>query len=888
MKKSSFYGYLFLNILITLTILLILAQQIGFIPFANKYGKSLLSVDLSQQYVDFFGLFKRAITQDPRLFIYSFQKGLGGEMVGLWAYYLMSPFNFIFLFFENNQFDLAVSYLILLKYLALASSFYYFAVKKYQLPGLLSILFAQVYAFMGYTIVYYLNIMWLDGLILLPFIALGLDRLINKRQAILYVLSLSLAMIVHYYIAYMICLFLAIYAIFVIYEDRDPVEFRQRLKDYLCFIKYSLVSVGLAAFLLLPTFLSTLASKSSQGDGQAPLKLEWVTKFSLVDLFSKIFIGAHNHQQLSVGSANIFVGLTIVVMVILYFLVKNISRREKLLSLTIITFFLASFSIELLDKIWHLGQFPIWYNSRFSFTFSFFLLILSMRLSKKNLKLQFSTCQLLMPLLILSGLTVAYYYGTDYDYLSPDKLFYSLLVIVLVIGLFMITKLPKAWRYSLLLLLCAGELGLNAYLTLDATENYLQPSRYKDYTTLLETMVFDFKPVKNQFYRLHKTYQRTKNEALSAAYPGLNHFGSTLEAATTRLYGYLGLANTSNSASYNSGSLFLDDFFDIHYLLDITSNTGIATPTGGFNLYRMATDKDIQAYEKVLKKMRYLVYENPDALGLAIEVSSHILNTSFKKHQPIANQEKLLALIDYDGSGQAYFQKKDFTKQDFINLEVSNKGDGDYFSYQKLDKNRTASLALYFDNLSDNPYYFTLPSQLSNKNVSLQLNSRDFEFYSPADARQIMPAAFNQENKDLLLRVNLKKDQLKANPVRLYEFDLERYQNLISSKKKQTFTIESFKENHVSGKIDYQQKEGYLLFTLPYDSNWQIKVDGKKTKAIPVLNNTLMAIPMKHGQHRVSLFYFPQSLIWGAGISLVTLAYFIWELNHRKVSKLAS
>ncbi|WP_369395878.1 YfhO family protein [Lacticaseibacillus saniviri] len=82
-------------------------------PFGNS---SLLTVDLGQQYIDFYSYFRQTILGHPDQFLYSFNKALGGDMLGVFAYYLMSPFNFILLFFPKSMLDTGIVALTLLKY----------------------------------------------------------------------------------------------------------------------------------------------------------------------------------------------------------------------------------------------------------------------------------------------------------------------------------------------------------------------------------------------------------------------------------------------------------------------------------------------------------------------------------------------------------------------------------------------------------------------------------------------------------------------------------------------------------------------------------------------------------------------------------------------------
>src|SRR5699024_1973449 len=92
-----------------------LAIIFQFAPFGKD---TMLTVDLGQQYIDFFSMYKETLTHSPEMLLYSFEKAIGGEMIGLWAYYLLSPFNLIFLLFNESNFEIAVTLITYLKLLA--------------------------------------------------------------------------------------------------------------------------------------------------------------------------------------------------------------------------------------------------------------------------------------------------------------------------------------------------------------------------------------------------------------------------------------------------------------------------------------------------------------------------------------------------------------------------------------------------------------------------------------------------------------------------------------------------------------------------------------------------------------------------------------------------
>ena len=104
-------------------------------------------------------------------------------MIGVWAYYLMSPFNLILLLFDEQHLAAAVTLLTYLKLAGASLTFFYFARKKYHTNTVIGSLFANAYALMSYTFTYMLNIMWFDVLVFLPLIALGLDRIMTQRRS---------------------------------------------------------------------------------------------------------------------------------------------------------------------------------------------------------------------------------------------------------------------------------------------------------------------------------------------------------------------------------------------------------------------------------------------------------------------------------------------------------------------------------------------------------------------------------------------------------------------------------------------------------------------------------------------------------------------------------
>lgn len=181
-KRLLFVGSFFLPFLL----LLFLWTLLGLAPFGNN---NLLVSDLGTQYMPFLSTFK-TFFQGSSFSLYSFSDALGGSILPLSAYYLLSPFNLLVLLFSYEQLPIAILLIITLKISSMGSALFYYLDKTYSRVSLGTLLFSTAYSLCGFVTVYCLNFMWLDALILLPLIVLGLQRLWDKKT-IGFIVSLS-------------------------------------------------------------------------------------------------------------------------------------------------------------------------------------------------------------------------------------------------------------------------------------------------------------------------------------------------------------------------------------------------------------------------------------------------------------------------------------------------------------------------------------------------------------------------------------------------------------------------------------------------------------------------------------------------------------------------
>ncbi|MBQ4164934.1 MAG: YfhO family protein, partial [Oscillospiraceae bacterium] len=155
-------------------------------PFGER---SVLSLDLNAQYVYYYDYMYDVFAGEESLF-YSWSRNLSGEFMGIIGYYLASPFNLLVWIWDRAWITEGLLTMMLAKAgscgLAMA-----FLLKKHRgYSDVTTITFSVMYALCGFFVVQTMDPMWLDGLIALPLVVMGIERLCDKRRFKLYVLSL--------------------------------------------------------------------------------------------------------------------------------------------------------------------------------------------------------------------------------------------------------------------------------------------------------------------------------------------------------------------------------------------------------------------------------------------------------------------------------------------------------------------------------------------------------------------------------------------------------------------------------------------------------------------------------------------------------------------------
>lgn len=921
------YGYLTLCMLIPAVLIYLIYLARGHHPFGDG---SVLVLDLNGQYVWFFEALRNFVRGDADL-LYSFARQLGGEFLGIYAYYLASPLSFLVALFPKERMLEALTALFMVKGALCGLTFGIYMHKTTKKPNRMAIIiFAASYALCSYAIIQQHNTMWIDAVMWLPMITLGIENIIKHGKFKLYVVSLAIAVFSNYYIGYMLCIYCAIY--FFVYYFANAEKFRNNpMRERLHFVRsifrivaYSALALGIAAFIILGAYYSLNFGKTTFSDPFA--SSTWKSfglKFDLMDFLYKLLPGSYDTVRPE-GLPFVYCGLLTLLLIPSYFLSKKYSMREKIFAVVLLLALFASFSFNLFDLAWHGFQKPNWLNYRYSFMFSFYLCVLACRamadFENLSLPVTMGTGGLIA---LFCALMQKHESGT---YIKPDDLgciYLSLVMIFAYLAVLAIMKKDTKKRTASFALVCVvvielfanGLLGIVGLVKDVGCSTY---SRYNDYLKGVRPIVETVQGEDDSFYRMEKTFYRSNNDNMALMMRGLSGSTSTLNKETIRFLNSMGYASKAHWTKYLGNTPVTDSLLGIKYLISDNEMYGtyyeeFATDTAG----------------------KYTAYLNPYALSLAFGVSDNLLDfelgfieeTETEKKDDNKTDEKkegegikstinsLKSLInewldieennasvyvdDYENPfdrinamlaamlGEeepipvfvpvySSIEMNDVTKQTYAQNETGYK--------PKTEGSKKAGITMKTNALPESAeIFFYAPTDYPREvGLSLTVNGEkavDKGTFNGNDTSRIISLGMQEKDSKLSLKLTLKgKDYyIKGGADCFWYVDMTVFEDVMNRLGQNQFKIEEYTEHSFEGTYTASRANELVLTTIAYDNGWQVWVDGERVE-IEKAVGALIAFHVggEAGQeHDIRIVYSPKIFTFGIIISVVSILLFI-------------
>ena len=927
MKKLKFkenYIYIF-SFIVPIMLMVVIYALIGIYPVGDK---TIVNSDMYLQYVGFLGHIKDVLKGEANLF-YSFSKSLGGNTVGLFAYYMSSPLNLIIGLFPKAYIAETIVVITLIKIGLSSLTFTIYLIQSFKKKDINVIMFSLCYSFMAYNINFQLNIMWLDGVVLLPLVTLGIDKLINEKKYKLYVISLFIAIVSNYYIGYMICIFSGLYFIYKLILNN-----KVKLIKLGSFIGASILSVALSAFILIPTVLSLSSGKAKFRLFQEAPKL----MMSLDEVIAQLFIGNYSLGQIMGNYPNIYCGVIITVLGILYFLNKNISRKERILSGIFMFVLLLSIFISTLVLIWHGFDYPVGFAYRFSFLISFLGIVLAYKefISYENIS------KLKISIIILLGVGCTGYilYG-DYEGLSLWNILLTFLFFVVYIILIKLAnwsnfnkddkwnfrlssylwlcKMIKGHIYSqgkvryinksisdskcgkvdnnrkklrdvkkikleqiiniLIVTIVFIELSINAYSCLKL-KSYVSRVRIYNYINEMQPIVDELKENMNNFYRMEEVFANTYDDPMLLNYYGITHSSSANDRNTRKFMANMGFKTSSIFEKYNRGSLIsIDSLLGVKYQIASKKSENFSDNHYTENEY----------YKKVLEEGDYIVYENLFALPIAFMVNDSLKYIDTLDVNAFELNNRLLSsMVNTKKAINKSLNVKEIISENLIS--TINNGE---VCYERMDKQKASSITFIVEAEDNNPVYMFLKSNayesgtVSSNQVRVSINGvRKFTAFDSRNYNVEYIGTFNK-GEDIRIEINLNTNKLYLKELQIYSCDVDEFEEVYNNLKENIISDTDYRDGYVKGKISVTEDKTLIYTSIPYDEGWTVKIDGKKVEYVKILDG-LIGVDVdteefSEGEHVIELKYKVPGLMVGIIISFLALVSCIAYEGFMKV-----
>ncbi len=824
----------FLALLLPILIMLLLFIIRRIYPFGDR---SFLFSDMYHQYMPFFSELLHKVRGGETL-NFSFNVGIGSNFLALFVYYLASPFHIFSLLVPESHLMEFMSYLIVLK-IGLAGLTAYIYLWKHSAQEKIqkgesdlnrfcpeedscfgALLFSCFYALSGFMAAYNYNIMWVDCVVLLPLIVLGLERLVKEGRCGLYCVMLALSVFTNYYLSIMICIFLVLYFILLLVTEKGG------LRSIGNFVLFSLLGGGMAAILLIPEVCAIL--KTDFGDMDFPKKVE--SYFSVLDMLARHCMCVTTERGLD-HWPNIFCGSAVLMLIPMYLMNKSISVREKFCRMALAGFLLLSFGTNILDFIWHGLNYPDSLPARQSFIYIFLVLVMCYDAWRhvQNADEQ----QIVYGCLCAAVFVLFCEKFIDHE---DFELGVKLLTLVFVgiygilLYLYRTRKSRNVHRAAAVVALAVviAECGINTFATSVGTVSrsaYL--GQQADYRALYDMT----KEQEQGFYRLEKFTRKTKNDGTLTGYPTASVFSSTLNSYVMDMYKRLGMRHSKVYYGFDGATALTSAMLNVKYMFGESEKY----ENGLYTLAGQSGDIFLYQCNAVLP----FGYVTPTGFDLPEEEGI----------QGIRLQNRMVKDLGIDGSL-------------FVKCERSVSGEDIVFTAK------------------EEGYYYGILTGSGTSKVDYIGGSTEEEKFIDLKKGSILYLGYLEEGRKVTLTNGNEEDTTPEILVDVYRMNEEVLGEVLEQLSAQHMENVEWGSDYLTGTLTLR-KPGRLICSVPYEDGWTILVNGKETEGT-LFGGCLMGFDLEPGEYTFEMRYTPSGAHAGIAVSALSIGIFILTMIMKK------
>lgn len=824
-------------------------------PFGNK---SISWGDMDQQYVPLLLTFKD-ILAGKEGFFYNTKHAAGMNFYGVFFYFLSSPFTFLVAFVDKADMNSFVNVLVMLKMCVIAGTASIYLSRKYPSAPLLNVFLSVLYAYSGYSMMYYQIIGWLDVVYLFPLLLLGLEKLREGKKT-LFTLTLAASIIVNFYLGYMLVVFLLLYVFVYLIMTKD-----KRYALGFCFSCF--VAALISAIVWLPSFLQYFSSGRTTDllTNLAGVKMLSSYQTTMQTVFSMLFLFPFALAR------------------------KEEKDVDGRLRYTMFLLTLVPILIEPINKMWQTGNYMC-FPTRYSFMTLFLCVTLAMdtmtkkwqkteenieentsrkslfekgkfyQKFKKDIPMYALSCVLLVVSIVYYSYAKAYtaakvetmdqyshsLWGNDASFAALFKLYAIALAIGVIWYIFYKYRLFK----PVFLWISVGVLVFSELYVAPMTYMHApihEPTRYQEIIDM-ENVIED-----EDFYRVKtkKEYSGRDfdvNHLAGIGYHALGHFTSLTNDNYMMAIKQFGYTSYWMEVGNSGGTILSDALMSVRYEIGTAKNN-----------------------QNIYKGNYYTITPTVGALPLGIITQDDVIAES--KTTDYSDRVQMQKILAEDFFGNSDFVST-YTLEDAIvtnvTIEKTEKG------YKLTPKNSTSGkIEFAITPLKKTQFYFNVFDQ--NSNALVQSINEKFSISAPNVNISKFPEKKNNGLVDLgehdsTFKVSITVKQT-VDIQDMGVVGIEKETILTEMQSVQAVGMRSVK-NGYEGK--YQAEGGECVFlSVPYDEGLHLRINGKRVEMHEVYNG-FIGFYLKEGANNIRIRYRTPGFIMGVGITLIGVGLFMF------------
>lgn len=873
--------YVFLTTVLATACIAVIYVIFSVFPFGSI---TVMRMDLYHQYGPLFAELYDRIVEHKSL-LYSWITGGGSSFLGNYLNYLSSPLSFLIFLFDKEDISYAITFIVALKCILSATSFSYYLKKSFNKDNYFLSAFGILYAFSAYFLAYYWNVMWLDAMIMLPLIALGIEKIFKTGDIKLYTVSLIILFFANYYMGYMCCIFAVLYffVCFIntysndgklnenaVYEKKYSTKALMNnvfINRGVKFAFASIIAALICAITLVPVFM--ILKNSSATSGTFPQTFK--SYFDLLDLITSHFALLETTIRSSGDNVlpNIYTGILTFILLPLFLVNNKIKLKEKATYVVLIIFFVFCFNNNCAEYIWHAFHFPNDLPYRYSYMYSFIIAVMGYKtiLNFKGIKVKDIAYT---GLAIISFVIICQKFLTNK--MTNSTIYATIIFVALWCGFLFLLKNKNAQKKTVsfvlvTFILCETIISSIVGLPLNQdNKNYKE--NYKTYTDAINYI--DNKD--SGFYRTELCYLNTRMDPAYYGYNGISVFSSMAYESYSQLQSSLGMqSNKVNSYTYNTQTPVYNMMFNIKYL--IQTDVSLAPSS---NLYK-------KIYNTSDKKSN--VYESKYNLPIAYCVNSKIDDWVTDEGNPFEIQSDFVKLATGYSN---LFKPVEYNSTDFDAVSGDDVTENGTYWLEKSDSSsnygtETVSLSPTIDG---NLYLYVKSSDLKTITVNSEKVS---DITQSMEDAYILDLGYHNKGDEVLVSLDASKMESESTSFDFYCYTADDtvVKNMYNSLAGNSLNVDSYSDTTIKGTVNAKEN-CYLYSSIPYDDGWSVYVDGKKAETFEI-GGTLLAIELTPGQHKIEYKYFPVGFLYGIIISAVTVfglcVFYIYNKSSLKLNK---